>query len=189
MAIIDPVQVPVGTREQWSVKKFFVSEQEAKFTSLRAAIKGRGYVPPGEYTELSRNGHIVMTDTPDEMRDHYEPVFKARGHILINGLGIGMLLAACLKKSEVTKATVIEIDSDVVALVGLAYVDPRVEIITADAFDYRPPKGCRYGMVWHDIWSDICGDNLSQMTRLKRKYGRRTEWQGCWCEWQCRRGR
>jgi hypothetical protein len=50
-------------------------------------------------------------------------------------------------------------------------------------------KGERYGMVWHDIWDSFCGDNLPEMTRLKRKYGRRADWQGCWGEWQCRRHR
>jgi spermidine synthase len=115
------------------------------------------------------------------------PVFHAKGHILINGLGIGMVLAACLRKPDVSRATVIEIDPDVVALFGPAYADPRVEVVTASAFEYQPPNGIRYGMVWHDIWDDICGDNLPEMTKLKRKYGRRADWQGCWCEWQCRR--
>lgn len=186
--MIEAVQVPEGTCGKWTIKRITVSEEEAKFPQLRAMMKGRGYVPPGTYTQLHCNGRgIVMSDTPDERRDHYEPVYRARGHILINGLGIGMVLAAALKKPEVTKATVIEIDPDVVALVGPAYADARVQIITANAFNYQPPKGERYGMIWHDIWDDICGDNLTEMTRLKRKYGRRADWQGCWSEWQCRR--
>jgi hypothetical protein len=187
--IIEPVRIPEGARGKCTVTKFIVSEQEAQFTALRAAMKGRGYIPPGEYTQLSRNGHLVMTDTPDERRDHFEAVFRAKGHVLINGLGLGMVLAAILKKPEVAAVTVVEIDPDVVALVGPHYTDSRVNIVTASAFDYKPPKGIRYGAVWHDIWDNICGDNLPQMRKLKRKYGRRTDWQGCWCEWQCKRGR
>lgn len=190
MSLIESVNVPEGKRGRWTVKRFTVSEESAKFTALRAAMKGRGYVPAGTYTQLHCDGRgIVMSDTPDERYDHSYPVHRARGHVLINGLGIGMVLAACLRKPEVTKATVVEIDADVVALISPSYTDPRVEIVTASAFDYQPPKGVRYGMVWHDIWDSICGDNLAQMTRLKRKYGRRTDWQGCWCEAQCKRAR
>jgi hypothetical protein len=34
-------------------------------------------------------------------------------------------------------------------------------------------KGKRYDMVWHDIWDDICSDNLEGMAKLHRKYGDR----------------
>lgn len=188
--LIEPVSIPSGERGLWEVQRIVVSKADSDRTRLEQMRHGRGFVPAGEYTALkhARRG-IVMTDTPDERRDHYEAVYNARGHILINGLGIGMVLNACLKKPDVTRATIVEIDPDVVALVAPHYTDPRVEIVTANAFDYLPPKGLRYGMVWHDIWDDICADNLDQMTRLKRKYGRRTDWQGCWAEYQCKRQR
>lgn len=190
MSIIESVQVPEGSRGKWTVSRFTVSDADSKATQLRAMIKGRGYVPPGIYTQLTCHGRIIMSDTPDERRDHYAPVFRAEGHVLINGLGIGMVLAAALKKPEVIKATVVEIDPDVIALVGPFYLaDSRVQIIAASAFDYQPPKGEKYGMVWHDIWEHICGDNLPEMTKLKRKYGRRADWQGCWCEHETRRHR
>ncbi|MBN8955005.1 MAG: hypothetical protein J0H17_00095, partial [Rhizobiales bacterium] len=114
------------------------------------------------------------------------PVFRAKGHVLINGLGIGMVLAAVLRRPEVQRVTVVEIDPDVVALVSPHYPDARVTVIQSDAFDYAPPKGERYGAVWHDIWDTICANNLPSMTRLKRKYGRRTDWQGCWGEHEIR---
>lgn len=37
------------------------------------------------------------------------------------------------------------------------------------------------------IWDSLCADNLEEMTKLKRRFGRRTDWQGCWGEYQCRR--
>ena len=190
MGLLEPVTVPVGERGKWRVSRFVIDAKDSKFSTLRFAMKGRGYLPEGVYTQLTCNGRgIVMSDTPDEMRDHYFPVQKARGHVLINGLGLGMVLQAVLKKTEVERVTVVEIDPDVVALIGPHYACARLEIVTASAFDYQPPKGVRYGCVWHDIWDAICGDNLPEMTKLKRKYGRRADWQGCWAEWQCRRGR
>lgn len=187
--MIESVTVPVGSRGKWAIERFTVSEQEAKFSALRAVVKGRGYVRAGTYTKLVHQSRgIVMSDTHDERRDHMFAVHKASGHVLINGLGIGMVLAAILRKQNVERVTVVEIDPDVIALVGPTYLtDPRVTIIASSALDYRPPKGERYGAVWHDIWDTICADNLPQMTTLKRKYGRRTDWQGCWCEYECRR--
>jgi hypothetical protein len=188
MSLIDPVAIPEGQRGPWTIRKIYVSEEDARGTAMRAALKGRGYAPPGSYTQLhhERRG-IVMSDTPDEKRDHLSAVLNAKGHVLINGLGIGMVLSAVLKRPAVDRVTVIEIDPDVAALVGPAYTDARVQVIVANAFNYRLPKGIRYGAVWHDIWDHICGDNLAEMTRLKRKYGRTADWQGCWCEWECRR--
>ena len=65
--------------------------------------------------------------------------------------------------------------------------DCKLNIICADALEWKPPKGTRYNAVWHDIWDNICGDNLDDMKKLHRKYGRRTNWQGSWCRDQCER--
>ena len=75
--------------------------------------------PVGTYTRLRHSERgIVMSDIPHEMLDHREPVSHARGHCLINGLGLGMVLAAVLKQPDVTDVTVIEVDRDVIDLVG-----------------------------------------------------------------------
>lgn len=176
MSLLEPVTVPEGNAGEWSVQRFTIDKPP-----IYDMLKGRG-IAPGTYTRLMHKQRgVVMSDTPAEQRDHWEFVYKARGHVLINGLGIGMCLAAALRKPEVTKATVVELDAHVIALVGPHYLtDPRVEIVNASAFDYQPPKGVRYGAVWHDIWDDICTDNLPEMHKLHRKYGRRADWQGSW---------
>jgi Spermidine synthase len=180
------VTVPEGNAGPWRVERFTVEANSPGMLYL--SLKGRG-IAPGTYTRLlhDRRG-VVMSDTPAEMRDHQQFVWKAKGHCLINGLGIGMCVAAILQKPEVEKITVVEIDAHIVSLVGPHYAsDPRVEIVNADAFEYRPPKGVRYGAVWHDIWDSICADNLPEMHRLHRKYGRRADWQGSWCRYECER--
>lgn len=185
---LEKVKIPEGISGVWRVERFSVSQEDSKFDAMHAMSNGGRYTPPGTYTRLMRGQILVMSDTPDEMRDHYEPVRRASGHVLVNGLGLGMVVAAMLKKPEVERVTVVEISKDVIALTGPTLEgDPRLEIVNASAFDYQPPRGIRYGAVWHDIWDNICGDNVPEMTRLKRKYGRRSDWQGCWCEWQCRK--
>jgi hypothetical protein len=69
----------------------------------------------------------------------------------------------------------------VIALVGPHYArDPRVTIHHADAYTIRWPVGIRWDVAWHDIWADMCEDNLPGMATLHRRYGRRVEWQGSW---------
>jgi hypothetical protein len=189
MSIIEQVTVPEGKRGDWAIERFEITKHDAMMGAISAMQHGRGVISPGIYTRLrhAKRG-IVMSDTPDEMRDHYEIVVRAKGHVLLNGLGIGMVLAAVLKRDDVCRVTVIEKDPDVIALAGPHYAaDKRVSIICADAFGWQPPKGERYDAAWHDIWDDLCGDNLPEMTRLKRKYGRRVDWQGCWGEHYIRR--
>ena len=172
------VEIPEGTSGAWRVERFDVSESEARFANIR----GR-YIRPGTYTRLMRGGTVVMSDTPAEMNDHYMAVRHAKDHVLIHGLGLGMVLDACLEKPNVSKATVIELSEEVISLVAPFYKakwGDKVEIIHADALVWTPPKQSFFGMVWHDIWDYICADNLDDMKRLHRRYGRRCEWQGSW---------
>lgn len=185
-ALIPAVSVPEGISGPWSVKRIVVSDEDAKFENLRACFGSGRPIRPGTYTRLSRGGTTVMSDVPAEKRDHVAFVRVARGDVLINGLGLGMVLQAVLLKPEVLSVTVVEKSADVIALVGDVYRnDPRLTIVEADAYTFQPPKGVRYGAVWHDIWDDICSDNLKGMGRLHRKYGRRTDWQGSWAKEIC----
>lgn len=177
--MIPNVTIPTGTAGPWTIDKFTITD-EPSIANLRLMRDGRG-IKPGEYTRLTHAKRgVVMSDTTAEKRDHYAFVRAARGHVLINGLGIGMCLNACLRKPTVTAVTVVEVDADIIGLVGPHYADPRVAIVHASAFDYKPPAGVRYGAVWHDIWDSICEDNLPEMHRLHRKYGRIADWQGSW---------
>jgi hypothetical protein len=178
------IDVPDGVSGDWSVETFVVQEKElSQMISLFQT--GRG-VPEGTYKRLKRNGVVVMSNTPDEIRDFMSFVRMSHGHVLVNGLGLGVLLKALLDKPQVTKVTVIEQSEDVIKLVGDTYLsDERVSIIHCDAFKYEPPKGVKYNAVWHDIWDYITSDNLPEMIKLHRKYGRRSEYQESWCRSQC----
>ncbi len=176
--LIPSVSITPGSIGPWTVEQFEIPEQSIE--NVRLMMSGRG-CRPGKYTKLVHEKRgLIMSDTDAEKADHYAFVRAADGHCLMNGLGIGMCLNAILKKPDVTRVSVIEIDPDIISLVGPNYTDPRIKIINADAYKYSPPKGTRYGAVWHDIWDNLCTDNLDEMARLHRKYGRRTDWQGSW---------
>jgi hypothetical protein len=182
------VTLPEGRKGDWAVERFEVSKRDADFNNVRSLFSGDRPIQPGTYTRLTYRGSVIMSDTPMERCDHIWPVIHSHGHCLVNGLGIGMVTNAMLLRKEVTKVTVVEISPDVIALVAPHYQSlygDRFEVVNEDAFTYKPIG--KYGMVWHDIWADICTDNLEEMTKLKRKYGRRTDLQGCWCEAETRR--
>lgn len=186
------VVIPDGVCGEWRVESFTVSQKESDFTRIRASHKGRDhFIPPGDYKRLMRGNTVVMSNTPMEVRTNLVFMMRAHGRVLINGLGLGMVLAEILKKDEVTSVTIVEASKDVIELVGSYYRengflhDPRVKIVNADALLYQPEKDERFDVVWHDIWDFISADNLEEMKLLHRKYGRRTDWQGSWCREQC----
>lgn len=180
---MEKVDLPEMENGKWKIEKFTIEQID-----LYSLFHGRA-IYSGTYTRLMRNGRIVMSDTNAEMRDHSIALYRAEGSCLINGLGIGMLLKNILLKDSVTDVTVVEISKELIDMVGPYYNDDRVTIIHANAYEYKPPKGKRYQMVWHDIWDDICSDNLPEMTKLHRKYGKRADWQGSWGKELCKRQR
>jgi hypothetical protein len=174
--------LPAGQLGTAHISKFTVSRDNSIMSSLN-----RSYVPEGNYTSLSISGQgLVMSDTPKEYRDHIAFFRHAKGNVLVQGLGLGCCLNVIRHIPEVQSITVIEINPDVIALVGPHFVDPKVSIIQGDARTWQPPKGAFYDAVWHDIWSDICTDNLKEMATLHRRYGRKANWQGSWSRSECR---
>ncbi|MCP4649569.1 MAG: hypothetical protein GY853_05760 [PVC group bacterium] len=178
--------IPCAKSGNWKVEEFEVPENSIE--NIRAMMKpGCRAVKPGKYKRLTRNGCVIMSNTPAEMADFNRFIWKATGNVLINGLGLGCVIESVLKIKPITNVTVIEISQDVINLVAPYFTDPRVKIVHADAFKWEPPRGVRYNAVWHDIWDDICGGNLPEMTKLHRKYGRRTDWQDSWAKGLCKR--
>lgn len=187
--MLEKVDIPEGRKGPWSVKRFEISQTDAIICSLKALASPlrRGQIAPGIYTKLVHaNRGIVMSDTPDEMMDHVEFVKHATGHVMIAGLGLGMVLKAVLAKPDVTRVTIVELDPNVIDLVSPHYRDLRLTIVQGSIFDFKPPKGTRYDAVWFDIWDTICGDNVPEMTRLKRRFSRYANWLGCWVERECK---
>ncbi len=182
---IDMTFIPDGKSGEWEINTFEVGKRE--LSQMISLFKtGRG-VPNGIYKRLMRGKEVIMSNTPDEIRDFSHFVYSAKGNILINGLGLGCVIKALLEKPEVTKITVIEKSNDVINLVAPYFKDNRLKIINADAFDYKPAKGDKFNFVWHDIWDYICADNLPEMATLHRKYARKTEWQDSWAKRECKR--
>lgn len=180
------VDVSEGRCGKWEIKHKEITQKEVKFETMRNALSGsnRGYTPSGIYTILYCGKEIVMSDIRDEIYDNYGIFHHAKGRVLVNGLGLGVVLEGLLRLGQVEHITVIEKSADVLTLTAEHYQKKggsKLTIIHADAFTWQPAKGIRYGAVWHDIWPTLCADHLPDMHKLHRKYGRRCDWQGSWC--------
>lgn len=171
------VSIPEGVSGDVKIERFTVDKPD-----LHSTLRGRG-ITPGTYTALYRKNSLWMSDTPAEQRDHYEAVYQMRnrgGRVLIMGLGIGMVVQQALALPNVDHVDVIEMDPDVIKLVGPHYESERCTIHQGDAMEFKWPRGTRWTTIWHDIWRDMSESNLPQMEKLARSYGRRCDWQGFW---------
>ena len=128
-----------------------------------------------------------MINTPDIVEDFEEFLTIAEGHVLINGLGMGMCNVHLLDKKSLKSLTVIEYNEDLVNFIKPFFQhEDRCQIIHADAFEYEPPKGAKYDYVWHDVWTHQSATNVAQIEKLRNKYNEIASWQGAWREDKCR---
>ena len=168
-AIFSDLPVKDGKSGSWTLDTFTITENDAERLAIRADFSGNQdeFIPAGEYRRLSYNSDVVMSNTPMEIRTCMDFIERATGHVLINGLGLGMVLNAVLMKADVTHVTVIEKEQDVINLVAASFADDkRVEIICADAMTFVPPAEVTYDVCWHDIWPQFSMGNLDEMEML-----------------------
>lgn len=196
------VSIPEVETPSLRVERFTVSDDDADRYNLSNAFSlgASRMVPPGTFTKVSRRDpttgrwRLWMSDTDAEVIDHlnfYHTVVRMKARrVLINGLGIGMIVRALLQHSFIDHIDVVEIDTEVAEVIGSYYAkDPRVTIHVADALTIKWPPNTRWDAAWHDIWPTITSDNLEEMSRLHRMYGRRVDYQESWCRWECERER
>jgi spermidine synthase len=175
-------RVPDMNEEGLVVSTFTVEPHSLE--NLRNARDGRG-TQPGDYKMLTLDGRLWMSDTDAERRDHYEPVWQAQnykgGRGLVFGLGLGCVVGAML--DHLDHVDVVEKDERVARLIGgwfKSEFGSRVTIHHADCFEIKWPTGTYWDVAWYDVWPDLTTDNLSEMAKIHRSYGRRTGWQGSW---------
>jgi hypothetical protein len=176
------VDVPESVSGNWRVEKFVIREDDPNLALY--ALDGRPVVP-GVYTRLIHNESCapMMSDTAYEIQESLHFIDLALGRVLINGLGLGVVVKALLKKPEVTRIDVVELEQDIIDLVAPTYqMDSRFNVYHGDAFTFRFPKDTTWDFAWHDIWPFIRTDNLEEITKLKRRYTNKVRYQEAWVE-------
>lgn len=133
-----------------------IMRQDLSLQPIARYIAGRSVLTVlYQWTEATIHhgvGHIVMEDSRRELNRHLPMFFAAHGRVLITGLGLGCVVRGLLIKPEVEHIDVIEIDADIIRVVGPEFADnPRVTIHHDDALKW--PIGDR---IWDVAWHDIC---------------------------------
>ncbi len=172
--------IPVGSSGLWDVKRGVIvgdSYQKMLFeTKNFFDSEYRCQFPPnGTYTYLLRwtnatlhlsHGELVMNDFPGELKKHLAFIMKARGDVLVTGLGLGCVVRGLLERGVVDSIDVIERDQDVIDLCSIGVSHPKVRIIKADAREFVPER--TYHAAWHDLWSDPDkGEDALSLTHFK----------------------
>jgi hypothetical protein len=124
-------------------------------------------------------GEVVMEDSWRELRKHLPLWRAAHGRVLVTGLGLGCVVRGLLALPAVTHVDVVEIDREIVRVVGSEFAEcPRVTLHHADALTWPVPSGVCWDVAWHDIWAE---ESLHVLhARLLWRFARRCAVQGAW---------
>lgn len=153
----------------WRIETFEIPENFAKMRNFfikNPLMKLEG----GIYKKLvNKLDGVIMSNTPMERKTHIEAINKAKGNVLVAGLGLGMYLQNIKDKEEVTSITVIEKSKEVIELIAKYFKDcQKIKIINEDIFNYTPD--IKFNFAFLDIWSDISEDNLVEFDILREKF-------------------
>jgi hypothetical protein len=142
----------------------------------------RGYWSPARpvsgVISLDRGSDTWMSLMPVEVESQQAGVDCAAGHVAVFGLGLGWTAALCALKAEVEAVTVVELDSELIALHGeLGLFDrlpggagAKVKIVEGDAFEWRPDR--EVDLLAADIWLPIVGgDRVAEVRRMQANVG------------------
>jgi len=124
-------------------------------------------------------GHVIMEDSPNELRKHLPILIHGKGRILKTGLGLGCVVRGLLSKPDVQHIDVIEIDQRIIKHVGPEFaLSKRVTIHHDDALT-MPIKGA-WDFAWHDIYTE--GNEGLQVlhAQLFHRFMGHAKTQGAW---------
>ncbi len=180
--------VPEGRCGEWVVERFVIRDRSEDLPApdpRPAWVRAR----PGVYTRLRAGSVDYMTDLYEEwwsQRTAMTEAVRRGGDVLITGLGLGMVAETILRSEpdSVRSVTVLERSPEVISLVGPhlgAEHAARLAIVEADAFEWSPPAGARFSVVWHDIWPNPFDPaSITESQELMDRYARWADWQGSW---------
>lgn len=156
-----------------------VTRHIAQSTSLSEMVANPWTHPPrGEYTELRIDGTRWMMDFPVEVSMAQRAVAHFRGHVLMVGLGLG--LVPLMARGRMERMTVIERDERVIGLVS-PYLELMagcpVDVVCADFLDVAPIKS---DALLVDIWQGNERRTRVQMAKYAEFQEACCGWTGIW---------
>ena len=126
------------------------------------------------FPTVFEGGREWMAIKPNEIETMKEPVEKARGRVLVYGLGIGYFAYMVSQKADVSSVTVVERDENVISLFEKHILPQfpsreKITIVKSDAFDYARNEMKRGGFdyVFTDLWHDV-SDGVDLYIKMKK---------------------
>jgi hypothetical protein len=153
----------------WQIKRQMQPVLRGYFRGLQACTEN--YL-------LMRDNRVWMSLSPVEIESLAPHVSHMRGHVVIAGLGMGLALYNALLRPAVRRITVLECDSDVIALFttmmpGDMSGSGRFSIEQADARNWRTaaPVDFLYADIWDKIGApEAVADTRIMCRNLRPKY-------------------
>jgi len=123
------------------------------------------------YPAVIEKDTIWMSIIPHEIETMREPISKAKGHVLVLGLGLGYYIFNILSKKEVISVDVVELDKRIISLFNKYLINkfPHIEklnIIHMDGIKYLKDSKKHYDYVFSDIWHNV-GDGEYLYLQIK----------------------
>ena len=124
-----------------------------------------------KFPVLKEGKKVWMSLNPNEIKTMEPDINKARGHIVIYGLGLGYFPFMICEKENVKSITIIERDSKIIEMFN-KHILPRfpqkhcpISIIQGDALKYKNLQKADFAYV--DLWHDP-SDGLPIYIKMKR---------------------
>jgi hypothetical protein len=181
--------------ERFEIQKPKVGKDESVRKSIYYCLNSLGpydsLIEPGKYVQLyDRNlEEVIMTNSSMEFYTNYDFISKARGDILVGGLGLGLLELSIQDKPEVNSITVVEYYPEIIEMI-LSQLKFRgsISVINEDILNFKTEK--KFDTAYFDIWSTVSMQNYPGMKDLRMKFSGSlkdsSSWIGCWREEECK---
>jgi hypothetical protein len=95
-----------------------------------------------------------MSLTPNEILTQRPGIRRAKGRVLVGGLGLGWFTREILKREQVKHVTVVDINADLLKVIGQPIIDAhpgRVTMVHSDVWDHVKDN-TEYDSYLLDIW-------------------------------------
>jgi len=127
-----------------------------------------GFMELKEFPVLYINKEIWMSLTPMEVQSHYMPILMAHGEVGVGGLGMGYYVQRILKKENVDKVKVFELNKDVIDLYVRNFGEhEKLEIINKDVMEV---EGEYFDFFYNDIYPNMLDSNvISDMAHIMKR--------------------
>jgi len=128
------------------------------------------------YARLFIDDVFYMSDTEQEHLSNALVLERARGRVLISGLGIGMILMPICRSPSVESVHVLEHEQDVIDYVrphlvkALEKDSHKLTCERASVFEWENESGQMYDCIYHDIWARFDQKAQTEFESLKERY-------------------